>query len=156
MCGRAAHRHPAGHRLRNRGATLELLEIGVKRAVAVDASEAYVAAARNEANRCGRAEAVDCRHGDFVTLASHFQPATVVTLDRVICCYPAYPARKCEVAVETILIYPQSLREKPSSSDSYLKTGITSHIIDLTRPGDDRLAGNYSQVSLSHRGRATK
>lgn len=70
--------------------TLELLEIGVKRGVAVDASEAYVAAGRNEATRRDRAEAVDWRHGDFVSLALEFQPATLVTLDRVICCYPAY------------------------------------------------------------------
>lgn len=86
--------------------TLELLDIGVNRAVAVDASEAYLSAARNEAPRRVRAGAVDWRHGDLVSLASEFRPATVVTLDRVICCYPAFPARRCGVAVETILIYP--------------------------------------------------
>lgn len=70
--------------------TLELLELGVQRAVAIDASEAYVSAARDEAQRRGRAEAVDWQYGDFVSRASEFAPATVVTLDRVVCCYPAH------------------------------------------------------------------
>lgn len=70
--------------------TFELLEIGVQRAVAVDASEAYIAAARDEANRRGRGDAVDWRHADFVSRASEFQPADVVTLDRVVCCYPVH------------------------------------------------------------------
>ena len=69
--------------------TFELLTIGVERAVAVDASEAYVAAGRAEANRRGLAERVEWRHGDFVACASGLLPATVATLDRVVCCYPA-------------------------------------------------------------------
>lgn len=70
--------------------TFELLEIGVQRAVGVDASEAYIAAARDEANRRGRGDVVDWRHSDFVSRASEFQPADVVALDRVVCCYPAH------------------------------------------------------------------
>ncbi|MBI4483262.1 MAG: class I SAM-dependent methyltransferase [Acidobacteria bacterium] len=70
--------------------TFELLEIGVQHAVAVDASEAYVTAGRHEADRRGRAHAVDWKHGDFVSRALEFQPATVVTLDRVVCCYPVH------------------------------------------------------------------
>ena len=70
--------------------TFELLEIGVHHAVAVDASEAYVSAGREEAIRLGRADAVDWIHGDFVSRASECQPAAVVTLDRVVCCYPAH------------------------------------------------------------------
>lgn len=70
--------------------TLELLKIGVEQAVAIDASEAYIAAAREEAERRGLGEAVEWRYGDFVSCASEFQKATVVTLDRVVCCYPTY------------------------------------------------------------------
>jgi magnesium-protoporphyrin O-methyltransferase len=29
-------------------------------------------------------------HGDFVAVASQLAPATAVTLDRVVCCYPFY------------------------------------------------------------------
>jgi SAM-dependent methyltransferase len=69
--------------------TFELLERGVSSAVAVDASSAYIAAAVEEAERRGYSHAIQFVHGDFVTIASEIAPATVVTLDRVVCCYPA-------------------------------------------------------------------
>jgi len=67
---------------------LELLGAGASRADAVDASEAYVVAARDEAARRGYADRTSDRIGDFVTLAPVVEPADVVTLDRVVCCYP--------------------------------------------------------------------
>jgi cyclopropane fatty-acyl-phospholipid synthase-like methyltransferase len=70
--------------------TFELLNHGIERAVAVDASEAYVKAARDEANRRGGSESIEWRHADFVSRAGEFQTATVVAMDRVVCCYPAY------------------------------------------------------------------
>jgi hypothetical protein len=60
------------------------------KAVAVDASSAYVAAAKEEAGRRDVADAVQFVHGDFVTIASQVQAATVVTLDRVVCCYRSF------------------------------------------------------------------
>ena len=65
----------------------ELLEMGVDRAINVDASRAYLAAAREEAERKGLTERVDYHHGNFVDLAGDIPPADIVTLDRVICCY---------------------------------------------------------------------
>ncbi len=65
----------------------ELLGAGVRSATGVDASAAYLEAAREEIERQGRADRVHHRHGDFVTLAPEIEPAGVVTLDRVICCY---------------------------------------------------------------------
>ncbi len=62
---------------------------GVESAVHVDASTAYLAAAREEAERRGHVERVEFRHGDFVELAGGLDDADMVTLDRVICCYPA-------------------------------------------------------------------
>jgi hypothetical protein len=44
--------------------------------------------ARQEVVRRGHAERVTFIHGDFVSLADSVSPADVVTLDRVICCYP--------------------------------------------------------------------
>ncbi len=67
---------------------LELLEAGAACAVDVDASTAYLAAARAEAERRGMAERVVYRFGDVVELAEALPPADVVALDRVICCYP--------------------------------------------------------------------
>lgn len=65
-----------------------LLRAGFSRAVQVDASGAYLAAAEQEAERRGLRGAVTYHHADFVELAPHLAPADVVTLDRVICCYP--------------------------------------------------------------------
>lgn len=64
-----------------------LLEAGVTEAVAVDASSAYSEVARKEAVRRGRDELISYHHGDFVEFAQRIEPAEVVTLDRVICCY---------------------------------------------------------------------
>jgi magnesium-protoporphyrin O-methyltransferase len=72
------------------GLSFELLERGVERATAVDASAAYIAAAAQEATRRHRVPSVEFRHGDFVDVASMIPPATIVTMDRVICCYPAF------------------------------------------------------------------
>lgn len=66
----------------------ELLASGVARAVLVEASTAYLTAAEEEASRRGYRERLRCYHGDFVDLASALAPADIVTLDRVICCYP--------------------------------------------------------------------
>jgi SAM-dependent methyltransferase len=69
--------------------TFGLLDAGASSAVAVDASSAYIAAATDEAGRRGVAHAVQFIHGDFVTVASRLPVASVVTLDRVVCCYPS-------------------------------------------------------------------
>jgi len=71
---------------------LELLAAGAASAVDVDASSAYLATARAEAERRGVADRVTYRHGNAVDLAEDLPPADIVTLDRVICCYPDLPA----------------------------------------------------------------
>jgi len=64
-----------------------LFDAGARRATNVDASSAYLATARAEAERRGYADRVTHRHGNFVDLAPEVEPADIVTLDRVICCY---------------------------------------------------------------------
>ncbi|MDD5371287.1 MAG: methyltransferase domain-containing protein [Anaerolineaceae bacterium] len=66
----------------------ELLAAGLKEATDVDASQSYLKAARAEAERRGIADRVNFRHGNFVDLAAQVTPADIVTLDRVICCFP--------------------------------------------------------------------
>jgi len=65
----------------------ELFSAGVHSATSVDASTAYITAARTEAQRRGYAERVSYHHGNFVDLAGDIASADIVTLDRVICCY---------------------------------------------------------------------
>ena len=66
----------------------ELLTSGASRAVLVDASAASVAAAGDEARDRGTADRLEIIRGDFVGRAGEIEAADVVTLDRVICCYP--------------------------------------------------------------------
>ena len=66
----------------------ELLDLGAREAVHVDASSSYLEVAREEVSRRGHAERVAFRHGDFLDVSPALERADVVTLDRVICCYP--------------------------------------------------------------------
>lgn len=70
----------------------ELLRAGAARAVNVEASPAYADAAQSEAAQRGMANRISVHCGDFVTLASSVDRADIVTLDRVICCYPDMPS----------------------------------------------------------------
>lgn len=66
----------------------ELLDAGASEALQVDVSPSYLEAAREEAARRGHDGRVELRHGDFVALAGKVGDFDVVSLDRVICCYP--------------------------------------------------------------------
>jgi SAM-dependent methyltransferase len=66
---------------------LALLDAGAAVAVDIDASPAYVAAARDEAARRGHADHVRYEVGDFVAAAPELETADAVALDRVVCCY---------------------------------------------------------------------
>ena len=66
----------------------ELLEAGARDAIHVDATGPNIRVAQEEAARRGHAGRVRFLRGDFVTLAAEIPAADVVTLDRVICCYP--------------------------------------------------------------------
>jgi hypothetical protein len=89
----------------------ELLDAGAERATSVEASTAYLRVAREEAERRGRAGQIGYLEGDFVALAEGIEAADVVTLDRVICCYPdmeALVGRSAERARRLYgLVYPR-------------------------------------------------
>lgn len=88
-----------------------LLGAGLASATDVDASSAYLAAARDEAARQGHADRVAYQHGNFVELAGTLPDADIVTLDRVICCYhdmPALVGRAASKASRLLgLVYPR-------------------------------------------------
>jgi magnesium-protoporphyrin O-methyltransferase len=69
---------------------MALLEAGFSRSVTIDASPAYVAVARREAQARGLATRMDILEGDFVTTAAELPSADVIVLDRVVCCYPHF------------------------------------------------------------------
>ncbi len=71
---------------------LELLQAGVARVTNVDASPAYSHTAQGEAARRGWEDRVTYHVGNFVDIAPTLEPAEIVTLDRVICCYNDMPA----------------------------------------------------------------
>jgi 2-polyprenyl-3-methyl-5-hydroxy-6-metoxy-1,4-benzoquinol methylase len=70
--------------------TFELLKHGVRHAVSIDASTACATAGREEGVRRNLADQIQWIHGDYVALAERLAPADVVTLDRVVCCYPGF------------------------------------------------------------------
>lgn len=66
----------------------ELVKNGAVTSIAcVDASPAYLAAARSEAERQGYADRATYLSGDFVEKSDQVDAADLVTMDRVICCY---------------------------------------------------------------------
>lgn len=109
----------------------ELLDAGAERATSVEASAAYLRAAREEAERRGHADRISHQAGDFVALADRIAPADVVTLDRVICCYPdmeSLVGRSADRARRLYgLVYPQDRRLVR------LGVGLTNTIMRLSR-----------------------
>lgn len=68
----------------------ELLKDVAREATHVDASSAYLKEAKAEAARRGHAGRVQFIHADFTDVGSQLPEVDVVTLDRVVCCYPDF------------------------------------------------------------------
>ena len=68
----------------------ELLKDMAREAIHVDASSAYLKVAKEEALRQGHGEQVQFIHADFTDVAADLPQVDVVTLDRVVCCYPNF------------------------------------------------------------------
>ena len=68
----------------------ELLGDLAQEATHVDASSAYLKEAKKESARRGHGNRVNFIHADFTDVASELPKADVVTLDRVVCCYPDF------------------------------------------------------------------
>jgi hypothetical protein len=68
--------------------SFELLESGIKSSTHVDASAAYLKVTKGEAANRGLKSRITHQFGDFTELSGELDAADIVTLDRVICCYP--------------------------------------------------------------------
>jgi 2-polyprenyl-3-methyl-5-hydroxy-6-metoxy-1,4-benzoquinol methylase len=69
---------------------LELLKAGAARSVNLELSEEYEAEARRLAEENGMGDRIDRRFHDIATEPEAVEPADVVVLNRVVCCYPDY------------------------------------------------------------------
>jgi 2-polyprenyl-3-methyl-5-hydroxy-6-metoxy-1,4-benzoquinol methylase len=103
----------------------ELAAAGAASIVNVDASPAYSQTARQEAARRGYSDRVSYHVGDFTQISPSLDPADVVTLDRVICCYDDMPAlvQAASARARSMLglVYPRDTW--------YIKLGV--HIANL-------------------------
>jgi SAM-dependent methyltransferase len=92
----------------------ELVAAGAAEGTCVDASPAYLEAARIESAERGNAERVRYVLGDFVELQSEVGAADLVALDRVVCCYPDMAALVDGTATRARraygLVYPRDTR----------------------------------------------
>lgn len=66
----------------------ELLDGSAMEATSVEIASAYIRVAQEEADKRGYGSRVQFMQGDFVSLAGKIAGAELVTLDRVVCCYP--------------------------------------------------------------------
>jgi magnesium-protoporphyrin O-methyltransferase len=66
----------------------ELARANVVSSTLVEASPAYLEVARREVERLSLSHRTKCILGDFTLIAETLPQADVVTLDRVVCCYP--------------------------------------------------------------------
>ena len=67
---------------------VELLKAGVARSVNIELSSGYDEAAQKLAKEEGIEERIIRRIGDFVELQEELEPADIVVMNKVICCYP--------------------------------------------------------------------
>ena len=66
----------------------EMLKKGVDQAVSVDASSGYQVVVKEEVEQRQLQDRFHFRHGDFTEISDQIESADVVTMDKVICCYP--------------------------------------------------------------------
>ena len=81
------------------GIQLELLKAGVATTVSVELSSGYEEAAQRLAEEEGFTDRISRRLGDFVELQHELEPADIVVMNRVVCCYP-WMERMMEAAVD--------------------------------------------------------
>lgn len=68
----------------------ELMQDVVDDVIHVDASSAYLKVAKEESTKRGKVERIQFIHADFTDVEKGIEKTDIVTLDRVVCCYPNY------------------------------------------------------------------
>jgi magnesium-protoporphyrin O-methyltransferase len=97
----------------------ELLKDVASEATHVDASSAYLKIATEEAKRVGHEAQVKFIHADFTDVADELPQVDVVTLDRVVCCYPnmraLLKAASSKSRTAIAMTYPRMCSDEPPS-----------------------------------------
>ena len=86
----------------------QLLEAGAHSAVLVDISSASLAVAASRLLQPAMSERVQFRQGDIIELSPELDDADIVTLDKVICCYPDAAALVTRSTAKTRRYYAAS------------------------------------------------
>lgn len=90
---------------------IELLKAGVTRAVSIELTPTYEAAANGLLRRAGLQDRVERRLMDFAEPATDVEAADIVIMNRVICCYPDMPQLAGAAAAHTrqmlVLSFPK-------------------------------------------------
>lgn len=91
---------------------LELIPNGISKVTDVDASAGYIKIAKREADKRNYSHLINYSFGDFVTESYTIESHDIVTLDKVICCYPnVNELLNSSLSKATIyygIVYPQS------------------------------------------------
>ena len=91
---------------------LELMAAGVGKVVEIEASDAYLQVSERQFRERGWGDRMRSVSGDFATLSERTDVADLVTLDRVVCCYPNYEVllrRACDHARKALaLSFPRN------------------------------------------------
>ena len=86
---------------------IELMAAGAQRVVEVEASSASLEVSQQQFSERGWGNRLQAVLGDFATLGERIEVADVVTLDRVVCCYPDYESllgRACDHARKVLAL----------------------------------------------------
>jgi len=90
---------------------IELLKAGVSKTVNAELSAGYEDAALKLAREDGVEDRITRRLGDFVELRDDFEPADIVVMNRVVCCYPWMEAMMDAAVAKTgkylALVFPR-------------------------------------------------
>jgi magnesium-protoporphyrin O-methyltransferase len=90
---------------------IELLKGGARRSVNVELSPSYEESARHLAEENGLEGQITRRFGDFVEISADLDPADIVVMNRVVCCYPFMERLVSAAAAKTgrylAMVYPR-------------------------------------------------
>ena len=100
---------------------LELIPEGISKITDVDSSAGYINVAEGEAEKRGYKEIIKYHFGDFVEDSAQISTHDIVTMDKVICCYPyvdeLLKASLSKATKYYAVVYPQTnLFEKVTAS----------------------------------------